>query len=182
MQPPSVLTGSEPSISVAPVGDQLLLLAVRAQPGLGQVHDLGAGLGVLELGDVDVVGPDTGLLEGRRAASTVGGRPVRDRVDGLKTSKDPKRRVRNGHRRAGRRARGAARGPDRPGASTSATAPSPGEQNMYCVSGSVTIVEARISSSVSGCRRQAFGLRAPLREGLVGDPGERAVVIPCSAM
>ena len=45
--------------------DQLLLLAVRAQTGLGHVHQLGAGLGVLDLGDVDIAGPDAGLLERR---------------------------------------------------------------------------------------------------------------------
>jgi hypothetical protein len=35
----------------AALGDQLLLLAVRAEAGLGHVHDLGAGFGVLQLGE-----------------------------------------------------------------------------------------------------------------------------------
>ena len=76
--------------------DQRLLLAVLAQAGLGEVHDLGARLGVLQLRDVDVLGADARLLErgrgrlggGRRARSSIG-------IDGLNTSKDPKRRVRN---------------------------------------------------------------------------------------
>src|SRR5512132_2669843 len=47
--------------------DQGLLLAVLAEPGVGEVHDLRAGLGVLKLRDVDVLRPDPGLLErGRR--------------------------------------------------------------------------------------------------------------------
>ena len=46
--------------------DQRLLLAVLAQAGLGEVHDLGAGLGVLQLGDVDVLRADARLLERRR--------------------------------------------------------------------------------------------------------------------
>ena len=48
-----------------------------------------------------------------------------------------------------------------PRARTSATAPSPGEQNMYCVSGWLTILEASTSASDRGRRRQALGLRAP---------------------
>ena len=76
--------------------DQRLLLAVLAQAGLGEVHDLGAGLGVLELGDVDVVGADAGLLERGRGGLGGGGRtPTATGIDGLKTSKEPKRRVRN---------------------------------------------------------------------------------------
>jgi hypothetical protein len=37
---------------------------------------------------------------------------------------------------------------------------------MYCVSGSLIIVEPSISASVSGVRRQAFSFRAPLRYAL----------------
>ena len=44
--------------------DQLLLLTVGAQPGLGHVHQLGARFGVLDLGDIDIAGSDAGLLEG----------------------------------------------------------------------------------------------------------------------
>jgi hypothetical protein len=44
------------------------LLAVRAQPRLGEVHHLGAGLRVLQLRNVDVLRSYAGLLEcgGRR--------------------------------------------------------------------------------------------------------------------
>src|SRR6185437_8459480 len=44
-------------------GDQLLLLAVGAEAVLGHVHDLGAGLGVLDLGHVDLRWADPGHLE-----------------------------------------------------------------------------------------------------------------------
>src|SRR4051794_31019876 len=59
--------------------DQRLLLAVLAEPGLGEVHDLGAGLGVLELRDVDVARPEAGELEGRRRGVAGGGRRGLDR-------------------------------------------------------------------------------------------------------
>ena len=54
MQPPSVLIGIRPPISVSPGRDQLLLFAVLTESALGHVHDLGAALGVLELRDVDI--------------------------------------------------------------------------------------------------------------------------------
>ena len=69
-----------------------------------------------------------------------------------------------------------------PRASTSATAPSPGEQNMYCRSGSLTILEASTSSSDSGCRRQAFGLRLPFSNALAATLASVDSLIPCSAM
>ena len=59
-----MLTGEAAVISVAPSADQVLLLAVGAEPALGEVHHLGAGLGVLHLGDVDLVRTDAGHLEG----------------------------------------------------------------------------------------------------------------------
>ena len=46
------------------VGEQLLLLAVRAQPGLGQVDDLRAAVGVLQLRDLHV-----GRVRPRRRAN-----------------------------------------------------------------------------------------------------------------
>ena len=46
------------------VGKQLLLLAVGAQSRLGHVDHLGAGVGVLQLRDVDVFGADPGRLVG----------------------------------------------------------------------------------------------------------------------
>src|SRR3954447_12140144 len=42
--------------------DQRLLVAVLAQPGLGEMHDLRARLGVLQLRDIHVFRPDPGLL------------------------------------------------------------------------------------------------------------------------
>ena len=52
-----------------------LLLAVLAEAALGQVHELSAGLGVLELSDVDVGRRDSGGLEGsrRRVGADAGG-------------------------------------------------------------------------------------------------------------
>ena len=64
--------GDEPAVGVdgkpsADLGrarlDQRLLLAVGAEPGLRHVHDLGAGLAVLELRDLHVARRDAGLLE-----------------------------------------------------------------------------------------------------------------------
>ncbi len=66
--------GDEPAVGVdrhravdlgGAVGDELLLLAVGAEAVLGHVDDLGAGVGVLQLDDVDVLRADAGLLEGR---------------------------------------------------------------------------------------------------------------------
>src|SRR5207245_7709225 len=54
-------------------GQPLLLLAVLAQAALGQVHDLGAGLGVLQLSDLHLVGPDAGLGEGGPGGVDAGG-------------------------------------------------------------------------------------------------------------
>src|SRR5215207_825773 len=56
--------------------DQRLLLAVLAQPRLGEVHHLGAGLRVLQLRDVDVLRSYAGLLErgGRRLRRRRGSR------------------------------------------------------------------------------------------------------------
>ena len=44
---------------------------------------------------------------------------------------------------------------------TSAAAPSPGEQSMYCVSGCASICEPRISSADRGFRRHAWGVSEP---------------------
>ena len=46
------------------VGEQGLLFAVLAQHRLGHVNDFGAGVGVLQLGDVDVLRADTRDLVG----------------------------------------------------------------------------------------------------------------------
>src|SRR5205814_5302372 len=69
-----------------------------------------------------------------------------------------------------------------PRASTSATAPSPGEQNMYWVSGWLTIFEASTSSSVSGRRRHAFGLREPFSNALAATLASVERLMPCSLM
>src|SRR6202043_3381257 len=44
------------------VGEQRLLLAVLAEARLGHVDDLGSGVGVLQLSDVDVLGAYSGQL------------------------------------------------------------------------------------------------------------------------
>ena len=84
-----------PADPVAPLWISVLLLPVLAETGLGEMHDLGARLGVLQLRDVDVIRSDAGLLE--RRGGRLGGRRRRrlDGIDGLKTSNEPKRRVRN---------------------------------------------------------------------------------------
>ena len=77
--------GDEPAVGVdgqaaadleRAVGDQRLLLAVGAEAVLGEVDDLGARVGVLELDDVDVLGADarhlvrgTGRVDGRARRS-----------------------------------------------------------------------------------------------------------------
>ena len=60
--------------------------------------------------------------------------------------------------------------------STSATAPSAGEQNMYFVSGGLTIGDSAISSIDIGVRRQALGFSAPLRYALAAIVGEHGRV------
>src|SRR3954464_11830272 len=115
------------------------------------------------------------------AASVVGDGAEVTGIDGLKTSKEPKRRVRKATERRNTALRDIclARSPV---ASTSATAPSPGEQNMYWVSGWLTIFESRTSCSVSGLRRQAFGLRDPLSKALDATLASVDSLMPCSAM
>ena len=51
------------------------LVPVGAQTGLGHVHQLGARLGVLDLGHVDIARIDAGLLEG--ITGGVHGRTIR---------------------------------------------------------------------------------------------------------
>ena len=90
-----MLVGSVPSISVAPSAIELLLLAVGAEAVLGEVDDLRARVGVLELDHVDVFGSDARrLVRGTRrvdrrrpAVSSIGSH-------GLCTSNAPSRRVR----------------------------------------------------------------------------------------
>ena len=52
------------------------------KPRLGQVHDLGAGLGVLDLGDVDVLGAIPACSKAAAAASTVATGPTPRGVTG----------------------------------------------------------------------------------------------------
>jgi hypothetical protein len=88
------------------------------------------------------------------AASMVGLVRPRGASHGENTSNDPNRRLRSATEASvtGASQRSAARSPR---ARTSATAPSFGLQNMYCVSGGFTGAAARISASVNGFRRQA---------------------------
>ena len=117
------------------VGDELLLVAVGAEAVLGHVDDLRAGVGVLELDHVDVLGPDARPLRtrpGRRTRSATRPRRRRPRWCG------PRRRRSCGC---------GSRSPSRTPAvtvyrwamsarhSTTAAAPSSGAQNMYWVSG-----------------------------------------------
>jgi hypothetical protein len=53
---------------------------------------------------------------------------------------------------------------------------------MYWVSGSATMAEARMSSTGSGLRRHAAGLRSPLRNALAATLASDAALIPCSCM
>ena len=53
---------------------------------------------------------------------------------------------------------------------------------MYCVSGWLTILEASTSSSESGLRRQAFGLREPLSKALAATFASVDSLMPCSCM
>jgi hypothetical protein len=68
------------------------------------------------------------------AASALGDGTDSMAIEGLNTSKEPYRRVRSATERRNTGTRLASRSRT-PRASTSATAPSPGEQNMYLVSG-----------------------------------------------
>ena len=100
---------------------------------------------------------------------------------GLNTSKEPYRRDRMVTART--YTGGAGNREARPGwHTTRATAPADGEQNMYRVSGSATMAEPRMSSSDSGLRRQAAGLRSPLRSALAATRASDAAVIACSCM
>ena len=70
-----------------------------------------------------------------------------------------------------------------PRARTSATPPSPGEQNMYCVSGyDEHRPTSRISSSDIGLRRHAIGLSAPLRNAFAATLASVDWVMPYSCM
>src|SRR6185436_20763701 len=98
------------------------------------------------------------------ANSVADGEPSTAR-DGLNTSNVPYLRVRNSTARSqtGSSRNSLAFAGD---ASTSDAAPSLGLQNMYLVSGSLTMSASAISSTLNACRRQALGLRAPLRNAL----------------
>ena len=81
---------------------------------------------------------------------------------GLNTSKEPKARVRVATA-SSRTGRAASRLAADSLATMIAAPPSPGEQNMYRVSGSLTMSAAAMTSSDIASRRQAFSLRAPFR-------------------
>ena len=172
-QPPSVLTGRRPPMLVAPRGVQLRLLAVLAEPALGEVDQLGPRLGVLHLDDVDVAGSTPAVSKASRAASTVGDGAISSGSDGLKTSNVPARRVRKtadrSHtgRASGSRARYSRRQTRAP------PRPSPGEQSMYWVSGCASI--ARAEDLVDGERPAAPGVRRQraVRERLHRDLRQR---------
>src|SRR2546421_12199399 len=126
-------------------------------------------------------GPMPACSKAAAAASAVGEGADSIGIEGLNTSNEPKRRVRKATER---RKIGALedRRSSSPRARTSATAPSPGEQNMYCVSGWLTIFDDRISCSDSGVRRHAFGFAAPLRNAFAATRASVDELIPCSLM
>jgi hypothetical protein len=97
------------------------------------------------------------------------------------TSKDPNRRVRKATERTstGRPAKRCAMSARH---TTSAAAPSLGEQNMYCVSGWFSMRASRTSCSVTASRRQAFGLALPLRKAFAATLASVAVEIAWSCM
>ena len=93
--PPSVFTG-QPAVDLQrAVGDERLLLAVGAEAVLGEVDHLGAGVGVLQLDHVDVLGADARRSRTRRATRRPSGPTVSSiGSHGLCTSNAPSRRVR----------------------------------------------------------------------------------------
>ena len=112
------------------------------------------------------------------AASTLGLGPASGGSHGANTSNDPNRRVRlaTAARRTGRSHRSAARSLR---ASTTAAAPSLGEQSMYWVSGGLMTRERMISSSLCAVRRQASGLAAPHRNALAATCARSRSFSPC---
>ena len=116
------------------VGDELLLLAVGAEPVLREVDDLRPGVGVLQLDDVHVRRAEPGGLE--RGARRVDGRlgAAAAGSDGLCISNAPKRRVRSSAAKTctAREENSAARSRRH---RITAAAPSLGAQYMYWVSG-----------------------------------------------
>src|SRR3954471_18020714 len=115
------------------------------------------------------------------AASVVGDGADSIGIDGLNTSNEPKRRVRNATDRSHTGVCASCRARS-PRASTRATAPSPGEQNMYWVNGLLTILDPSTSASVSGWRRHAHGLRLPLSKALLATLASVDALMPCSPM
>ena len=68
MQPAIGVDGNPAAdLELAPRHESVLL-AVGAEPALGEVHQLGAGLGVLQLGDVDLARADPRRFERCRPA------------------------------------------------------------------------------------------------------------------
>ena len=162
MQPPSVFTGSRPPISVSPPAT-----IASCSPSSQKPHSArcmtSAPLSVsCSWATSTSSGATPAAAKAAAAASvlTLEGRPV-PWIEGLKTSKEPKRRVRVAapSRCTARPMRAATASLAR----TIAAPPSPGEQNMNRVSGSLTMSAAAISSAEIGSRRQAFGFSAPLR-------------------
>ena len=174
IRPPSVLTGSRPPISSSPSPISRVLLAVLAEAALGEVHQLGAGLGVLQLGDIDLAGPDAGRLE--RGAGGVDGGALGDlrrqpRAEHLERPEPPGPELERPQldRPVAETCR--ARSAD---ISTTAAPPSLGLQNMYEVSGSLTIVAAAISSAGIGLAPPRVGCDRAVAERLGGELGEQA--------
>src|SRR3954447_22292413 len=110
-------------------------------------------------------GPMPADSNAARAASAVGPGATWGASHGLKTSNVPNRRVRNSTARSSIELPVIARAFS-VDVKTIAAPPSLGLQNMYVVSGSLTIGAEAISSADNAFRRQACGVIEPLRNAL----------------
>ena len=172
-----MLTGSRPLISCRR-RRATFLLAIRAEAVLGHVHDLRAGLGVLELRDVDVAGPMPAISNAARRRRDRRDCGALERERRAKTSNDPNRPRphRGGLEETGRSVDAVRAFSSRH--SISATPPSPGEQNMYFVSGSMIIGE---SSDLLVAQRRCVAMHSGSRavpERLRRHLAERDAVMP----
>ena len=173
MQPPSVLTGSRPPISVSPAATMASCSPCSQKPHSARCM-ISAPLSVsCSCATSTSAGRDPGGRErrGGRVGADAGRHAgaLDRRAEDLEGAEAPG---------AGRPHRAAGRRRPRRAATASlvtmiAAPPSPGEQNMKRVSGSLTMSAAAISSAEIGSRRQALGLQRTVAIGLLGHQRER---------